>query len=228
MIDMTRTIIPKSDQLNADDLIGKNITVKITRVLLTDAADQPVAIHFEGDEGKPYKLCKSMRRVLVNVWGPDASKYAGRSMRLYRDDKVQFGGLAVGGIRISHLSHIDAPVTMALTASRANRKPFTVKPLKEAPEQPRERSEADVAPDSARAAHGPESAPTVDPDAEPDWADLIETRILDALDPAEAMQVYTDAINSGEWRKLKDTDLPRAERIKSQAQKRKAEMKVTA
>ena len=35
----------------------------------------------------------------------------------------------MGGIRISHASHIDKPITMALTATRDNRKPFTVKPL---------------------------------------------------------------------------------------------------
>jgi hypothetical protein len=40
-----------------------------------------------------------------------------------------FGGIAVGGIRISHLSHIDGPKTIALTASKTSRKPFTVKPL---------------------------------------------------------------------------------------------------
>ena len=129
MTDMRTTIIPKSDQINADDLIGRTMTIKVTKVLLTTEADQPVAIHFEGDNGKPYKACKSMRRVLVNVWGPDGNAYIGRSMTIYRDDKVQFGGLAVGGIRISHMSDIEAPVTMALTATRANRKPFTVKPL---------------------------------------------------------------------------------------------------
>jgi hypothetical protein len=70
-----------------------------------------------------------MRRVLVQCWGDDANKYIGRSMTLYRDEKVRFGGVDVGGIRISHLSHMDAAKTMALTASKAVRKPFTVVPL---------------------------------------------------------------------------------------------------
>lgn len=130
MTDMTKTIAPKSDQMNADDLIGGSVTIRVTGVKLCGEADQPIAIHYEGDNGKPFKPCKSMRRVMVNAWGGDGNQYAGRSMTLYRDDKVQFGGLAVGGIRISHMSHIDRDITMALTASRANRKPFTVKPLK--------------------------------------------------------------------------------------------------
>jgi len=129
MTDIMPTIAPKSDQLNADDLIGRTLTIKVTRVSLCGEPDQPIAINYEGDGGKPYKPCKSMRRVMVHVWGGDGNVYVGRRMTLYRDDKVQFGGLAVGGIRISHMSDIDNAVTMALTATRANRKPFTVKPL---------------------------------------------------------------------------------------------------
>lgn len=128
MSNMLPTIVPKSDQLNADDLIGRSITIKITNVSIV-MGDQPVALSYEGDNGKPYKPGKSMRRVLVNVWGSDANAYVGRSLTLYRDDKVSFGGMAVGGIRISHMSHIDKSVTMALTASKAIRKPFTVNPL---------------------------------------------------------------------------------------------------
>ena len=129
MIDLRKTVIAKSDQLNADDLIGQTKTVKVTKVSLLTEADQPVALSFEDDGNKPYKPCKSMRRVLVNIWGPDGNAYIGRSMTLYRDEKVMFGGVATGGIRISHMSHIDGPVTMALSVTRANRKPFTVQPL---------------------------------------------------------------------------------------------------
>lgn len=129
MTNMLASIAPKSDQLNADDLTGgRTITVRITKVSGV-TGEQPIAINYEGDNGKPYYPCKSMRRVLVNVWGVDGLAYVGRSLTLYCDPKVLFGGVAVGGIRISHMSHIDKDVTMALTATRANRKPFTVKPL---------------------------------------------------------------------------------------------------
>lgn len=129
MTNLLATIAPKSDQLNADDLIGRSLTITVTKVALCGEAEQPIAVHYEGDEGKPYKPCKSMRRVMVHVWGPDGAKFAGRRMTLYRDDKVRFGPDAVGGIRISHMSGIDRDVTMALTATRASRKPYTVKPL---------------------------------------------------------------------------------------------------
>lgn len=132
-VDMAATIIPKSDQLNADDLIAGPRTITVTGIRGNDSAEQPVSIAFEGDGGKPYKPCKSMRRVMVYVWGPDAKAYIGRSMTLYTDPAVQFGGMKVGGIRISHMSHIEAPQTMALTATRAKRAPFTVQPLKASP-----------------------------------------------------------------------------------------------
>lgn len=133
MIDMIKTVEPKTDQLNADSLIGGAKTIKITGVKLCAEPEQPIAISYEGDGGKPYKPCKSMRRVLICVWGGDGNKFIGRSLTLYRDEKVLFGGQAVGGIRISHMSDISAPVTMALTASKSARKPYTVQPLKAAP-----------------------------------------------------------------------------------------------
>jgi hypothetical protein len=38
---------------------------------------------------------------------------------------VQFGGIKVGGIRISHMSHIDREMEMALTVTKAKRTPYT-------------------------------------------------------------------------------------------------------
>lgn len=129
-VNMADFTAPKTDQLNADSLIGGPITVTITGVHANEgSAEQPISINYSGDEGKPYKPCKSMRRVMVHVWGADAKNYVGRSMTLYCDPEVQFGGLKVGGLRISHMSHIDKPQVMALTATKAKRKPFTVQPL---------------------------------------------------------------------------------------------------
>lgn len=128
MSNMIQAIAPKSDQLNSDSLIGGSLTIKVTKVTIKEG-EQPISIFYEGDNGKPYKPCKSMSRVLVDAWGADANKYVGRSMTLYRDDKVTWGGMAVGGIRISHLSHIEREKTMVLTATKQSRKPFTVKPL---------------------------------------------------------------------------------------------------
>lgn len=129
-MDMRPTITPKSDQLNADDLIAGARTVTITAVKASPgSAEQPVAVYFEGDNGKPYMPCKSMRRVMVAVWGADAGQYAGRAMTLYRDASVTWGGMEVGGIRISHMSGMEQPMVLALTATKKARKPYRVLPL---------------------------------------------------------------------------------------------------
>lgn len=123
------TIVPKSDQLNADDLIGTTKTVKVSEVRRGESADQPVSIHYEGEEGRPYKPCKSMRRVLIHAWGDNGREWVGRRMTLYQDPEVKFGGVKVGGIRISHLSNIDKTLNISLTQTRGKRSPYTVEPL---------------------------------------------------------------------------------------------------
>ena len=129
MSDMKPTIVPKSDQMNADDLITGPRTITIRDVKIAPGTEQPVGVFFNDDGGKPYLPCKSMRRVMVALWGPDASAYSGRSMTLYRDPSVTWGGMEVGGIRISHMSHIDKTTVVVLTATKKARKPFTVMPL---------------------------------------------------------------------------------------------------
>lgn len=129
MNDMRAVIVPKSDQTNADDLLTGPLTITVTRVEIRPGTEQPVSISFDGDNGKPYRPCKSMARVLVSCWGADANKYVGRSMTLYRDPNVRWGGLEVGGIRISHMSDLEAPKTLALTVTKGNKKPFVVRPL---------------------------------------------------------------------------------------------------
>lgn len=128
-MNLANTIIPRSDQLNSDELMAGPITIKITAVD-SGSAEQPVVIHYENEKGHPYKPSKSMRRVLVSIWGNDGNLYVGRKLTLYRDPLIKFGGEPVGGIRISHASDIDEPVQIALTETRGKRKPFTVEPLK--------------------------------------------------------------------------------------------------
>lgn len=135
-MDMTQFIAPRSDQLNADDLIGGPRTITISRVRASESTpEQPVEIHIEGSD-KPYKPCKSMRRVMVSLWGADASQYVGRSMTLYLDPEVQFGGMKVGGIRIGEMSHIDKDAQLVLTASKTKRAPYMVRKMKAQVSQP--------------------------------------------------------------------------------------------
>lgn len=127
-LDMTKTVEPRSDQLNFDDVQTHPLTITIVGVK-QGPPDQPVHLHNAEFEGRPYKPGKSMRRVLIAAWGTDASKYVGRQITIYGDPSITFGKDAVGGIRISHLSHIEKPLTVALTVTRGKRAPFTVQPI---------------------------------------------------------------------------------------------------
>lgn len=123
------TIIPKSDQLNAEQLIGRQLTITVSGVTRGTSEEQPVTIHYENDGGRPYKPCKSMRKVLVFCWGDDGREWVGRSMTLYNDPDVKFGGVKVGGIRISHLSHIERDTALSLTATRGKKENHLIKRL---------------------------------------------------------------------------------------------------
>ena len=122
------TIKPKSQQLNADDLIAGPMTVTILGVRRGSTREQPVIIDIDGGH-MPYMPCLSMRRVLIAAWGDDARVWVGRSATLYCDPSVKFGGVALGGIRISHLSHIARDMSLMLTTTRAKRAAYSVKAM---------------------------------------------------------------------------------------------------
>lgn len=128
MNDMSQVIVPKSDQINADDLIAGPRAFTIEAVAITPGTEQPVQIKLAGEQ-RVWRPCKSMSRVLVAAWGPDAKAYTGRSVTLYRDPKVKWGGMEVGGIRISHMSHLERDMMIQLTATKGKRAPHVVKAM---------------------------------------------------------------------------------------------------
>ena len=132
MFDIAETTAPRSDQQNYEDYISGPKTVTVSEVKRGNA-EQPVEIHLVEFPGRPFKPSKTVRRILVAAWGPDASQYAGRRMTLFGDPTVKWAGQAVGGIRVSHLSHIDKPVKLMLSESKGKRTAHVVQPLKDAP-----------------------------------------------------------------------------------------------
>lgn len=129
--DLRDTIIPKSDQLNSEQLLSGPITITVTDVRRGGGEEQPLVIHYEGEGGRPYKPCKTMRKVLVFAWGADGSQWADRSMTLFNRPDVKFGGEEVGGIRISHLSHIERDVAISLTTTRGRKEQTRIKRIDE-------------------------------------------------------------------------------------------------
>lgn len=127
--DLRSTIVPKSDQLNSEQLLAGPITVTVTEVRVGSSDEQPITVHYQDDNGRPYKPCKTMRKVLILGWGPDGREWAGQSMTLYNDPLVKFGGAEVGGIRISHMTGIDRDIQVSLTATKGKKALHTIRRL---------------------------------------------------------------------------------------------------
>lgn len=125
--DLRSTIIPKSDQLNADQLIGCTMDLTITDVHIGVDEKQPVVVHYENENGRPFKPCLTMRRVLIAAWGIDGTQWIGKSLRVYHDQRVRFGGAEVGGVRISHMTDIPGQrIELRLSESKGKRVMHTI------------------------------------------------------------------------------------------------------
>lgn len=131
-MDISDTIAPKSDQLNAEDLLSGERTFTITEVRVLDSPEQPVHVYLaEFPKNRPWKPSKTSRRVMVMAWGNDSKTYAGHRITLYRDPEIKFGGDKVGGIKIRAMSHLpgNKRMAVALTVTRGKRAPYIVEPL---------------------------------------------------------------------------------------------------
>ncbi len=135
IVNLRDTITPKSDQLNADDLIGMEKVITVTGVRRGNN-ESPLFINYQGDDGRPFKPCKSMRRILIFSWGENGNDWIGKSMRLYCDPSVKYAGKEVGGIRISAVSGISKPINVKLTATRGSKKAYKVDVLQEQEKPP--------------------------------------------------------------------------------------------
>ena len=132
---MKITAEPRSDQWNADDFVSGPRTFTIAGVKV-GAAEQKYDIELAEGEGRVWRPPLTMLRVLLAAWGDEASDWVGRRVTLYLDPNVRFGKETTGGIRISHLSHINGPKKLALTVSRGKKAAYTVEPLTEPAPKP--------------------------------------------------------------------------------------------
>lgn len=130
-MDMSTSIEARSDQINAADLAAPR-TYTIEKVTKGNAT-APFDFHLVESPGKAYRPNLSMRRVIVQAWGPETSEYEGRRLTLFNEPTVVWAGAEVGGIRISHMSHLDKPLKTALAISQKKKVPYTVEPLEDAP-----------------------------------------------------------------------------------------------
>jgi hypothetical protein len=120
--DLRPTTLPKSTQLNADQLIVGPMDITITDVRIGPDEKQSIAVHYENEAGRPFMPCLTMRRVLIAAWGHDGREWVGKSLRVYHEPHVRFGGDEVGGVRISHMTDIPGQrIELRLTASKGKK-----------------------------------------------------------------------------------------------------------
>ena len=131
---MKITAEPRSDQINSDDFIGSAQTYTIANVRV-GSAEQKYDIELAEIKDKAWRPPLTMLRLLMHAWGDESDDWIGRRVTLYRDESVRFGSDAVGGIRISHMSHLPGgkPLTVKLTKTRGRKQNYTVEPLPDAP-----------------------------------------------------------------------------------------------
>jgi len=143
-MDISKTLIGKSDQLDNVDLMSGPRDFTITGVSPGPSEEQPLNVAL-AEFHRPWRPNLTMRRLLAAIWGADASAYVGRRIRLYRDATVLFGKTAPGGTRLSHASHLDKAITVTLPSSKGKFAAHTVMPLPDAPDAPTEPSADQVA-----------------------------------------------------------------------------------
>ncbi|QEA30413.1 hypothetical protein FGL91_18780 [Microbacterium sp. CBA3102] len=132
-MDVSAAIVAKSDQLNAIDLVGRDVTVTIVDVK-PGPADQPVHIITDAyGPSRPWKPSKTALRDIVQVWGTEATVWVGRRLTLFNDPEVLWAGQPVGGIRIRAMSHIEKAFEAKHVITRGKTKKVMIQPLGDAP-----------------------------------------------------------------------------------------------
>ena len=127
MVDVTKALEPRSDQLNADDALAGPITIHVTGAGIS--SDGQLVIMTSEYPQRPWHVSKGMGRFIAAIWGNESDEWTGQALTLYRDPDVKYAGQAVGGLRIESMSGLDAPFTGPLRLTRGKSVPFTIQPL---------------------------------------------------------------------------------------------------
>ena len=130
MPDISHTLVAKSDQLNAGDLAAP-IVVTVRGVRVT-SEDQPVVVDI-GDDYRPWKPCKGMRRLLARAWGTNTDAWSGHRVELFNDERAMWAGEAVGGIRVSAMSGIARATSYNMRTSKKGTQRYEIAPLERGP-----------------------------------------------------------------------------------------------
>lgn len=126
-----------TDQLNFEDFLGGVTRVVTIAKVEKGRKEGQYDISIEGDD-RYWRPPPTVLKQLVSAWTDEADTWVGKQALLYGDPEVMMAGQKVGGIRVSHVSHINEPVTESLSVTRGKRRPHTLHPLPDQPAAPAE------------------------------------------------------------------------------------------
>lgn len=129
-MDITEALAPTSDQLDAVELVHpRTFTIDDGSRLGTREGKKVAEIRLVGFD-RVWRPSKGMLDLLAACWGTDAKVWVGHRVTVYNDPDVMFGKERTGGVRISHLSHIDKARDVLIRAAGAGKKrSWHVEPL---------------------------------------------------------------------------------------------------
>lgn len=119
-----------TDQLNYEDFLGGVTRIVTITGVSKGRKEAQYDISIEGDD-RYWRPAATVLKLLVLAYGDDDSNWIGKRAQLFGDPDVKMKGVKVGGIRVSHLSHIDKPLTASLTVTRGQSATFTIQPITE-------------------------------------------------------------------------------------------------
>lgn len=133
-MDITDALAPTSDQLDAIELVNPRTFTIDAGSRLGKREGKTVAEIRLVDFPRVWRPSKGMLDVLAACWGIDGTQYVGRRVTLYNDPEVMFGREKTGGVRISHLSHIDGARDVSIRApgQGGRKQQWHVEPLADA------------------------------------------------------------------------------------------------
>ncbi|SNS43062.1 hypothetical protein SAMN06309944_0222 [Micrococcales bacterium KH10] len=191
-MDITDALAPASDQLDAVELVNpRTFTIDTGSRLGKRDGRTVVEIRLVNFD-RVWRPSKGMLDVLAACWGTDGKAWVGRRVTLYNDRDVTFGKEKTGGIRISHLSHIEKARTVAIRAPGAGRvKQWHVEPL---PDEP---TTADPTPEQIASLTDEDALKELWKQSSPQGRRLIEARVAE-LRATPAADPETGEVVEGE------------------------------
>jgi hypothetical protein len=121
-----------TDQLNYEDFLGGVTRIVTIAKVEKGRKEAQYDIAIEGDD-RYWRPPPTVLKLLKLAYGDEGANWVGKRAHLYGDPEVKMKGVKVGGIRVSHLSHIDKPLTASLTVTRGQTGDFVIMPLVESP-----------------------------------------------------------------------------------------------